>query len=224
MIATIIGRSHHTASYMMTPHESGKQWWRNIEARCPERRIAAMRADVLRCELEQAGGDEMCVGLRIRAGCLALLVVVFAAPWAAPPCKAASGPEIEAEVQATLDEFFRKVGFARALGNRAVAILVFPTVVKAGFGIGGEYGEGALLSRYWGSGRRTVEQTRSIEIGVEIQAVSRLMIYVQACFGRRGVPVAAFPGSYEQIVSGRQIRPLASSPVLRRPILPMQAG
>ena len=50
----------------------------------------------------------MRVGSRIRAGCLALLVVVFAAPWAAPPCKAASGPEIEAEVRATLDEFFPK--------------------------------------------------------------------------------------------------------------------
>jgi lipid-binding SYLF domain-containing protein len=28
-----------------------------------------------------------------------------------------------------------------------VGILVFPTVVKAGFWIGGEYGEGALLIR-----------------------------------------------------------------------------
>jgi lipid-binding SYLF domain-containing protein len=89
----------------------------------------------------------MRVGSRIRAGCLALLVVVFAAPWVAPPCKAASGPEIEADVGTTLDEFFRKVGFSRALANRAVAILVFPTVVKAGFGIGGEYGEGVLQIR-----------------------------------------------------------------------------
>src|SRR5271165_4972015 len=89
----------------------------------------------------------MRVGSRIRAGCLALLVVVFAAAWAASPCKAASGPEIEAEVGTTLDEFFGKVGFSRALANRAVAILVFPTVVKAGFGIGGEYGEGVLQIR-----------------------------------------------------------------------------
>ena len=47
---------------------------------------------------------------------------------------AASEPEIEAEVQATLGEFFHKVGSAHELANRAVAILVFPTVVKAGFG------------------------------------------------------------------------------------------
>jgi hypothetical protein len=68
-------------------------------------------------------------------------------PWAAPPCKAASGPEIEVGVRATLGEFFDKVGSAHELANRAAAILVFPTVVKAGFGIGGEYGEGALHIR-----------------------------------------------------------------------------
>ena len=33
---------------------------------------------------------------------------------------------------------------AQALADKAVAILVFPQVVKAGFGFGGEFGEGAL--------------------------------------------------------------------------------
>jgi len=103
----------------------------------------------------------MRVGSRILAGCLALLVVVCAAPDAAPPCKAASGPEIEAEVRATLDEFFRKVGFSLALANRAVAILVFPTVVKAGFGIGGEYGERALQIRGQTAGYTTSFRARS---------------------------------------------------------------
>jgi lipid-binding SYLF domain-containing protein len=80
------------------------------------------------------------------AGCLALLISVLAVPWAAR-CKAASGAEIEAEVGATLGEFFRKVGASHELGERSVGMLVFPTVVKAGFGIGGEYGEGALQIR-----------------------------------------------------------------------------
>ncbi len=35
----------------------------------------------------------------------------------------------------------------RELANNATAVLVFPTIVKAGFGIGGEYGEGELLIR-----------------------------------------------------------------------------
>ena len=34
---------------------------------------------------------------------------------------------------------------ALANGNKAAGILVFPSVVKAGFGFGGEYGEGLLL-------------------------------------------------------------------------------
>jgi lipid-binding SYLF domain-containing protein len=57
---------------------------------------------------------------------------------------AASGPEIDANVRATLARFFREIPSSRELANKAAAILIFPTIVKAGFGIGGEYGEGAL--------------------------------------------------------------------------------
>jgi lipid-binding SYLF domain-containing protein len=113
----------------------------------------------------------MRVGSRIRAGCLALLVGAIVTPWAAPPCKAASGPEIEAEVQATLGEFFHKVGSARELANRAVAILVFPIVVKAGFGIGGEYGEGALHIRGQAAGNYN-----SGSIGFQLGAQARSVI------------------------------------------------
>ncbi len=65
----------------------------------------------------------------------------------APRAEAASGPEIDASARATLTQFFHQVSSSRELANQAVAILVFPTVVKAGFGIGGEYGEGALHIR-----------------------------------------------------------------------------
>jgi lipid-binding SYLF domain-containing protein len=74
-------------------------------------------------------------------------VALLAAFCLAPPARAASGPEIEANVRATLEDFFREVWSGRELANKAVAILVFPTVIKAGFGIGGEYGEGALHIR-----------------------------------------------------------------------------
>jgi lipid-binding SYLF domain-containing protein len=72
-----------------------------------------------------------------------ILIVLFSAP----PSNAASGVEIEASVRATLAQFFREIWSSRELANQAVGILVFPTVVKAGFGIGGEYGEGALHIR-----------------------------------------------------------------------------
>jgi lipid-binding SYLF domain-containing protein len=115
----------------------------------------------------------MRVGSRIRAGCLALLVGVIVTPWTTPPGKAASGPEIEAEVQATLGEFFHNVGSAHELANRAVAILVFPTVVKAGFGIGGEYGEGALHIRGQAVGNYNII---SGSIGFQLGAQARSVI------------------------------------------------
>ncbi|MGA8691705.1 MAG: YSC84-related protein [Methyloceanibacter sp.] len=64
--------------------------------------------------------------------------------WA--PIAEASAAKINADVRATLDQFFRQTPGARELASSAAGVLVFPTVVKAGFGIGGEYGEGAMLS------------------------------------------------------------------------------
>jgi lipid-binding SYLF domain-containing protein len=58
--------------------------------------------------------------------------------------EAASARQIDSEVNATLDRLYRHVPGGRELAARAAAILVFPTVIKAGMGIGGEYGEGAL--------------------------------------------------------------------------------
>jgi lipid-binding SYLF domain-containing protein len=84
---------------------------------------------------------------RLTARTLLMLVSLLATLCAAPRSQAASGPEIDASVNATLNLFFREVGGSRALANKAVAILVFPTVMKAGVGIGGEYGEGALRIR-----------------------------------------------------------------------------
>ena len=66
----------------------------------------------------------------------------FAVP---PPAQAASGAEIERDANDTLHSFVGQVGGARELANKAVGILVFPSVIKAGFGIGGEYGEGLLI-------------------------------------------------------------------------------
>ena len=71
---------------------------------------------------------------------LALAAVLVASP----QVKAASAPDIDAGVDATLDTFFYQVRGARELAHKAVGILVFPSIVKAGFGFGGECGEGAL--------------------------------------------------------------------------------
>jgi lipid-binding SYLF domain-containing protein len=52
--------------------------------------------------------------------------------------------EIDAGVEGALSHFRGAVAGADALLRDAQAVLVFPSVVQAGFGLGGEFGEGAL--------------------------------------------------------------------------------
>jgi len=59
--------------------------------------------------------------------------------------QAASKAEIDAHTKETLKEFYKYSSAGKALAAKASGILIFPKVIKAGFGIGGEYGEGALL-------------------------------------------------------------------------------
>jgi lipid-binding SYLF domain-containing protein len=58
--------------------------------------------------------------------------------------KAASAAEIDAKANAALEEFFSKAPAGKELAGKAVGMLIFPSVVKAGMVVGGEYGEGAL--------------------------------------------------------------------------------
>jgi lipid-binding SYLF domain-containing protein len=44
-----------------------------------------------------------------------------------------------------MEHFHKEVPGADSIIKKAKGVLVFPSVIKAGFGIGGEYGEGALL-------------------------------------------------------------------------------
>lgn len=82
----------------------------------------------------------------LKALCVALFMVTALAanPRAS---EAASAAAIEADANETLHSFVRQVPGARELANKAVGILVFPAVIKAGIGFGGEYGEGILLNQ-----------------------------------------------------------------------------
>ena len=76
---------------------------------------------------------------------VSVALIAFAAMALVAPRAEASAAKINADVRASLDQFFRQTPGARELANNAAGVLVFPTVVKAGFGIGGEYG-GARFS------------------------------------------------------------------------------
>ena len=89
--------------------------------------------------------------------------------------EAGSAAQIDAAVEGTLNEFFHQIRGSRELVNKSAAVLVFPSVIKAGIGIGGEYGEGALLTR-----GRTLEyyNTVSASIGFQFGAQARSVIIV----------------------------------------------
>ena len=89
------------------------------------------------------------------------------------PGHAASAGEINADAFATMQKFEMKVRSGYDLASRAAGILVFPSVVKAGIGIGGEYGEGTLLV-----GGRPVAyyNTISASIGFQLGAQARSVI------------------------------------------------
>ena len=70
--------------------------------------------------------------------CFALLAVFL-------PAQAASKEELDAEVREAVQNFHQHSSAGKELAARASGMLVFPNVLKAGVGIGGEYGEGALL-------------------------------------------------------------------------------
>lgn len=57
---------------------------------------------------------------------------------------AKSAREIDASVDTALERFQREVFAAKDMIRKAKGVLVFPTVIKAGIGLGGEYGVGAL--------------------------------------------------------------------------------
>ena len=54
--------------------------------------------------------------------------------------RAASKDEIDAKVKQAIDEFYKQTSAGKTLAQKAAGMLVFPEVLKAGVGIGGEYG------------------------------------------------------------------------------------
>src|SRR5580698_6842972 len=51
----------------------------------------------------------------------------------------------EADANAALKKLYESEPVAKAIGEKAKAVLVFPNIVKAGFVVGAQYGEGALI-------------------------------------------------------------------------------
>jgi lipid-binding SYLF domain-containing protein len=57
-----------------------------------------------------------------------------------------STEEIDAQVQEAIEKFYQHTSAGKELAAKASGMLVFPSVVKAGIGLGVEYGEGSLIT------------------------------------------------------------------------------
>jgi lipid-binding SYLF domain-containing protein len=125
--------------------------------------------------------------LRANAICTALLIG-FALFGSVASGKAASAGEINRDVSATLDRLYRQIPGTRDLGARAFGILVFPTIIKAGWGIGGEYGEGALRVQGKTVGYfNTVSASIGLQFGAQARSVVMMFMTPEALEGFRRV-------------------------------------
>lgn len=103
---------------------------------------------------------------------LALLALVSVAVQAPPRAEAASAAAIDADARDTLNKFFARVVNGRDLANKAEAVLIFPSIVKAGFGVGGEYGEGVMHIRGRTSGYyNIIGASFGFQLGVQTRSV-----------------------------------------------------
>ncbi len=103
-----------------------------------------------------------------RAFCVAVIAAAASVLWA-PSRAEASVAKINADVRATLDQFFARTPGARELANKAAGVLVFPTVVKAGFGIGGEYAQArtVIIMFMTGGALQSFDRTSGWKVGVD---------------------------------------------------------
>ena len=79
--------------------------------------------------------------------------------------KSAAATKIDREVDAALKSLYASSPVARSLRSKAKAILVFPAIVKGGFVVGAQAGEGALLK-----GGHTTAYYRTVAASYGLQA------------------------------------------------------
>ena len=98
-------------------------------------------------------------------GTAIILTMATAALMRPHPVMAASAAELDREAAAALQTLYASEPAAKGLGAKAKGILVFPSIIKAGFIVGGQYGEGALRK-----GSKTVAYYNTVAASYGLQA------------------------------------------------------
>jgi lipid-binding SYLF domain-containing protein len=86
---------------------------------------------------------------------------------------AASASAIDRDAKASLEQLYQNTPGAKALADKAVAVLVFPSIVKGGFIIAGQFGDGALRKK-----GKSVAYYRSLAASYGFQAGVQAFGYV----------------------------------------------
>jgi len=105
---------------------------------------------------------------------LSLLMACFLVSSCALTASAGTAKEIDSSVDAALEKFYVIKGGADMV-KKGQGVLVFPSVIKAGLGLGGEYGEGALRIK-----GKTVDyySTAAASIGFQLGVQQKTIIVV----------------------------------------------
>src|ERR1700752_4893890 len=91
------------------------------------------------------GGPRM--GRMMRMVTAGLLCASVGLTLMARPAAAASARELKADARAALRDLYASQPSARFLSTKAKSVLVFPSMVKAGFMFGGQVGEGVRFEK-----------------------------------------------------------------------------
>jgi len=103
------------------------------------------------------------------------IIALLIAPTFSHVAQAATAKEIDVSVDVALDRFKNDIKGASEFLANAKGVLVIPNVIRVGFGLGGEYGEGALIV-----GGKTVDYYNTVagSFGFQIGAQSKNIIII----------------------------------------------
>jgi lipid-binding SYLF domain-containing protein len=110
----------------------------------------------------------------------------------APVAMAASAKAIDRDSSESLAKLYKHTPGAKALADKAVAVLVFPNIVKGGFIIAGQYGDGALRRN-----GKTVAYYRSLAASYGFQAGVQAYGYVLFFMDEESVQYLDRSGGFE---------------------------
>lgn len=100
---------------------------------------------------------------------------------ATPEANAGRRQSIDADVNSTLSRLYGTVNGSRELVGKARGVLVFPSVISAGFWFGGQYGQGALRVGEQTSGYYSIAAASfGLQIGAQSKAIIMLFMTQEA--------------------------------------------